>query len=243
MKVAHTQCASFLPHDPALRTLATAEAKCRKTAGCSAVSDLYCNGIHATLADHYALCRGHRFRTSPDGTCVFKRNNGKCAIHAHHSDLGYTDTYRGWYDLQGCGKCYNYCRWVGNSGPGGDPSIATTYLRKGATSKSFWSCVSTKTGYNTHSSFAFKKCSDKGAPAPPLSSSAQGIQYLGCFKNEAGDRVNGHVPEKNFVECSDLAAEAGVATFGMEYPQGAKVAGEGGSVLHVNRTASRSRSR
>ena len=27
---------------------------------------------------------------------------------------GYVDNDRGWYDLDGCGKPHNYCRWRGN---------------------------------------------------------------------------------------------------------------------------------
>merc|ERR1712014_133916 len=49
-------------------------------------------------------------------------------------DAGYIDAYRGWYDVQGCGRCYDYCRWVGLSGSGGDPS------RRLQKSDSFWSC-------------------------------------------------------------------------------------------------------
>ena len=38
------------------------------------------------------------------------------------ADLGYKDNYRGWYDINNCGECNAYCRWVGNNGSGGDPS-------------------------------------------------------------------------------------------------------------------------
>lgn len=50
------------------------------------------------------------------------------------ADLGYADDFRGWYDVQGCGICLDYCRWVGHSGSGGDPSQRTTY------GSSWWSC-------------------------------------------------------------------------------------------------------
>jgi hypothetical protein len=72
----HTQCASFLPHDPTLKTLAAAEKKCQSLRTCGGVSDLYCNGIHPTIPDHYALCKGARFVPDKRGSCVFKRNNG-----------------------------------------------------------------------------------------------------------------------------------------------------------------------
>ena len=49
-------------------------------------------------------------------------------------DPGHWDRYRGWYDVQGCGRCNDYCRWVGNSGSGGDP------LQKTVHEESWWSC-------------------------------------------------------------------------------------------------------
>ena len=51
------QCAEFLPHDTSLTTLALAEQACSTNPNCTAVSDLYCNGMFND-ADHYALCRG-----------------------------------------------------------------------------------------------------------------------------------------------------------------------------------------
>jgi len=57
-----------------------------------------------------------------------------CPISSGTGDAGYTDNYRGWYDASGCGICQDYCRWVGNSGSGGDPSVKTSHH------DSFWSC-------------------------------------------------------------------------------------------------------
>ena len=51
----------------------------------------------------------------------------QCPISTSTADAGYVDAYRGWYDASGCGICQDYCRWVGNSGPGGDPSKRTTH--------------------------------------------------------------------------------------------------------------------
>merc|ERR1719401_256459 len=56
------------------------------------------------------------------------------------ADPGYEDEYNGFYDVQGCGQCLDYCRWVGLSGSGGDPALRT---QKGTLSKkggSYWSC-------------------------------------------------------------------------------------------------------
>ena len=57
-----------------------------------------------------------------------------CPISSGTGDAGYADNYRGWYDASGCGICQDYCRWVGNSGSGGDPSVRTS------SGDSFWSC-------------------------------------------------------------------------------------------------------
>merc|ERR1719277_425859 len=51
-----------------------------------------------------------------------------------YSDAGWADEFRGWYDVQGCGQCLDYCRWVGDSGSGGDPALHTEH------NESFWSC-------------------------------------------------------------------------------------------------------
>ena len=53
------------------------------------------------------------------------------------------------------------------------------------------------------------------------------FHYLGCFKNEKQQRINSHLKDpKRFSECNAEAIGAGKATFGLEYPTGAKVAGE-----------------
>ena len=64
-------------------------------------------------------------------------------------DAGFVDSYRGWYDVQGCGQCNDYCRWVGNDGSGGDP---TKSVRR---KTSWWSCR--KAGTNqTYTNFDMK---------------------------------------------------------------------------------------
>jgi hypothetical protein len=55
------------------------------------------------------------------------------AVSPEH--VGYPGIYRGWYDTTGCGKKNRYCRWVGDSGNGGDPLIKTT------NEQSWWSCT------------------------------------------------------------------------------------------------------
>ncbi len=90
----------------------------------------------------------------------------QCPISTSTADAGYVDAYRGWYDASGCGICQDYCRWVGNSGPGGDPSKKTIH------GSSWWSCRAAKgtaayTGYGEYgSTFGFAKCSGQGATPP-----------------------------------------------------------------------------
>ena len=90
----------------------------------------------------------------------------QCPISTSTGDAGYVDAYRGWYDASGCGICQDYCRWVGNSGAGGDPSKKTTH------GSSWWSCraakgTSTYTGKTEYgSTFGFAKCSGQGATPP-----------------------------------------------------------------------------
>ena len=102
--------------------------------------------------------------------CVLK-NSGKTRI-----DPGYNDKYRGWYDVQKCGKCNDYCRWVGNSGPGGNPKYKTTIKKKGHT-KSWWSCwlSDASEGKILYSSnkkwkkkFNYKKCTKEGNTTQPV---------------------------------------------------------------------------
>jgi hypothetical protein len=80
-------------------------------------------------------------------------------------DTGFTDAFQGWYDVQGCGTCNDYCRWVGRSGSGGDPKDR---LAKG---DSWWSCQlagheSTHTNLGRFGSWSLPKCDGKGAAAP-----------------------------------------------------------------------------
>jgi len=95
-------------------------------------------------------------------TCPFKMCKAKSTSTG---DAGYADNYRGWYDVQGCGTCLDYCRWVGNSGSGGNPQQK---LQHGS---SWWSCrlagdSSTYSGQNHFSSWSHNKCSGEGAAAP-----------------------------------------------------------------------------
>jgi len=66
-----------------------------------------------------------------------------CKNTTNVTDFGYkTDAYAGWYDVQGCGKAFDYCRWVGDCQPGGNPALRQVfYCDASPTSPSFWSCA------------------------------------------------------------------------------------------------------
>merc|ERR1711959_248240 len=100
---------------------------------------------------------------------VGTQDDGCKAVSSATGDAGYTDSYRGWYDVQGCGKCNDYCRWVGDTGSGGDPSKKLQV--PGGKNPSWWSCrlAGGSSNYSTRNhfkSFPYKKCSGKGAEAP-----------------------------------------------------------------------------
>jgi len=92
--------------------------------------------------------------------------SGSCLPKSSRTeDDGYPDEYRGWFDVQGCGRCLDYCRWVGDSGSGGDPRERT------AEADSWWSCrlagtdaAKTPPGYFVTWKYAL--CSGEGALAP-----------------------------------------------------------------------------
>jgi len=86
------------------------------------------------------------------------------------NDTGFTDSFQGWYDVQGCGTCNDYCRWVGSLGTGGDPTKRLVH------NKAWWSCAlagsdTMHTPLGTYGSWDLPKCAGKGAPAPVVLSS------------------------------------------------------------------------
>jgi len=125
-------------------------------------TEAYKNAHFASLPDNakgetVAMCTGMSTDSPIAVTCQPKSTST--------ADAGYGDSFRGWYDVQGCGKCNDYCRWVGNSGSGGYPGAK---LQHGS---SWWSCrlagssaaYSSKTHFN---SWSAAKCSGEGVDAP-----------------------------------------------------------------------------
>ncbi|CAB9511428.1 expressed unknown protein [Seminavis robusta] len=76
------------------------------------------------------------------------------------------DPYAGWFSLNNDGCCQDFCRWVGGSGSGGDPSLGIKHR------ESYWSCR--PAGYSACTyfegfgeSFNYAKCDGQGVPAAP----------------------------------------------------------------------------
>lgn len=83
--------------------------------------------------------------------------------------------FEGWYDVEGSGRCKDYCRWQGCGGHGPDPSKNVVYVGKSGC-LAFWSCKlsgsneETGCGYFKSTSlpiFNAPMCSSKGGPTPP----------------------------------------------------------------------------
>lgn len=84
-----------------------------------------------------------------------------------NEERGFNDDYRGWYDVQRCGRCNDYCRWVGTSGSAGNPSGILEYK------DSWWSCRlagTSDSGTNAghFHTWDFQKCASEGAATPPI---------------------------------------------------------------------------
>jgi hypothetical protein len=107
--------------------------ECRICTNCTAVT---INGTVCTLRSMTGATQSANV-TSGVTTCIPPQKD---------YDPGWGSDYSGYYDVQGCGKCNDFCRWVGDSGPGGDPRSELTY--GDAPYTSFWACV-INAGYTT----------------------------------------------------------------------------------------------
>ena len=122
-------------------------------------------GIGETCRETCSTCAGEVVPTSSPTTDL-------CKPSTSDADPGFKDEFRGWYDYSGCGKCFDYCRWIGFCGSGGDPYIKTkiTCLKDNEEKHGWWMCRKAGTD-DTYSnswsnpfggSFGYNKCSTKG---------------------------------------------------------------------------------
>lgn len=84
------------------------------------------------------------------------------------------DEFRGWYDVQGCGRCHDYCLWTGTAGPGGDPQQHLVYDKiSDYWDSSHWVCLlAGSSTYEPMSNYMawwhLTRCDGEGASAPPI---------------------------------------------------------------------------
>jgi len=125
-------------------------------------------------------------KCSGEGSDTPQRDESGCLPpEASRIDEGYVDSYRGWYDVQGCGKCNDYCRWVGGSGSGGDPQSQLAYVVREGVWKSWWSCRLgniARTEHGHFQTFEFPRCSGEGVAAPKI-----------CLPPEASRTDDGYI--------------------------------------------------
>jgi len=161
--------------------------------------------------DHEITCHSEKFN---DGSLQDK--------HVFTDSLqpyilqGAADSYAGWYDLQGCGKCNDWCGWFAPPGTttfdGGNPyynswsdsdhvfacvtgdsdltsnSLLTNGIDSTAVTSSIYSDSDNK--YRFFPS-AFTKCNVENEEAP---SSHPLYQYVGCYKDAYGDKQSRTLP-------------------------------------------------
>merc|ERR1711912_116517 len=93
-------------------------------------TEVYFRGYPYGKASPYSVAMADAPVEDDEGVCQPPSTNSQ--------DAGYSDSYRGWYSVSGDGCCNDYCRWVGNSGAGGDP--AASVMTGTGPNDSFWSC-------------------------------------------------------------------------------------------------------
>jgi hypothetical protein len=153
---------------------ATKATQCAADFGSTAGSPVCCNqtGIVAAadtskICPYSVLSKCKGFIQGVQwGSCFPNSISGPqvCGQPATPKDLGFTDSFQGWYDTTGCGYCVDYCRWVGDASVG-DPAVQTVSGSGG----SWWACAlagsnleyTPKGAFGT--TFNFKRCSGQNA--------------------------------------------------------------------------------
>jgi len=115
--------ASTGPYIPFSYRLRQAQQKCEKLKSCFAIElqpDMcsggdfrIVNNVHQPNLVQKGTAESHRvWFYSPDCRDL----KYKCSLFNDPlGDKGFTSWWRGWYDVQKCGRCWDYCRWVGDS--------------------------------------------------------------------------------------------------------------------------------
>jgi len=167
----------------------------------------------------------------PSGTCesfdtVFDIPNVKGSFSSDFIPYKYQiptveDPFAGYYDVQRCGYCHDFCTWVGPSrdGSGINP------LWKPYTGTDHFTCKlaggysapygMTERGY-FDKSFPYQKCDAEGAPTP----SYRREKYLGCFYDQLPFRALpvpiGDKAKLTVEECADSCRDKGYHYFSLQ---------------------------
>lgn len=130
---------------------------------------------YTTKADCPTVLESNRKCVWGNGACYQAPTLHPACLPAMSSgaDEGYLDAFRGWYDLQGCGQCNDYCRWTGASGSGGDPTWQGHGTPTLTHNWSSWTCrragkTQVHSSMSHLTSWRLMKCEYAGAAAPPL---------------------------------------------------------------------------
>lgn len=99
------------------------------------------------------------------------------------------DPYAGYYDIQRCGKCNDFCSWVG---PVGDGSRVNPEY-KAYTDTDYFACKLASEGPDApltekgyfDSSFRYQKCAGEGLETPAYKKE----KFIGCFHDKVDDRA------------------------------------------------------
>lgn len=103
------------------------------------------DSLFGGICDRYHVCTENIVDNQPIGhcSCPVGFHGEKCdkvcrKNKPSKSELGFrNDEFKGWYDVSGCGECFDYCRWAGD-GEVGDPS--QTVFFKNDTFQATWIC-------------------------------------------------------------------------------------------------------
>jgi len=130
------------------------------------------------------------------------------------------DPYAGYYDVQRCGKCNDYCFWAGPSKDGSglnprwNPRTSTDYFtcKLAGGSNSLYGMTERE---HFGSSFPYAKCEGEGAGTPAV----RNEKFVGCFHDKVDDRslslqIGQHALDLE--ECANSCRDKGYHYFGRQ---------------------------
>ena len=108
---------------------------------CEDIKNKYEGGRHNDQAKNW--CNSLECRESEGYKSIKNERDKSYGNIENIRDKGYDyDIYSGWYDVQGCGKKTDYCRWVGDKGANHNPAKKTFIPHEDSSrSDGSWDCV------------------------------------------------------------------------------------------------------